>query len=326
VIPLAVITAVLLDAPLSRALLVTQLFGIWGFALAAAERWPTFGTTALVPDAGEHLSAEFYYYHAGFLTLALIVVAQVGRRVSVGCTAILRRHLESRHELLKANSDRVRELTSLSAEIAHELKNPLASVKGLSALLAQNVTDGKGAERLRVLRQEVDRMQSVLEEFLNFSRPLVPLALVNCDAADIVRDVVALHEGLAQQKRVQLSSTELTATPLRSDPRKVKQILINLIQNALDASPPESNVTLTTEAVADKVMVRIADEGPGLDPELNVFDPGVTSKAGGAGLGLTIARALARQHGGELELASDAGGGAVATLTLPKEASASQPA
>ncbi len=253
-------------------------------------------------------------------TILLALSRQLGRFVRRAFDAMLRRIVRAQAESLRAHAERAEELTALSAEIAHELKNPLASVKGLAGLLAPALAAGKGAERLAVLRHEVDRMQAILDEFLNFSRPLVPLALGDHDAGELCREVAALHEGLAHERGVELQVDAPGPAMARCDPRKVKQVLINLVQNALDASPPEAVVLLcATAAPGGGARVLVADRGLGLDPSLGrqVFDPGVTTKAQGSGLGLTIARALARQHGGELSLSSRDGGGTEAVLLLP---------
>jgi signal transduction histidine kinase len=129
-----------------------------------------------------------------------------------------------------------------------------------------------------------------------------------------------MHEGMAHERGVEVAVRGAHAVA-RCDPRKVKQVLVNLVQNALDASRPGTVLEVEVRAEGDRAAVAVHDRGPGLDPAVahRAFDPGVTSKESGFGLGLTIARALARQHGGDVELGARAGGGCSAVLTLPAE-------
>ncbi len=255
-----------------------------------------------------------------FVTFLLVGGAGLGRVVRKTFDGMVRRALAAQEDSLRAWREREAELSALSAEIAHELKNPLASVKGLAALLAPAVADPRSAERLSVLRREVDRLQAILDEFLNFSRPLVPLALGTADVGAIAREVALLHEGMARDRGVAVEVQG--GGRARCDPRKVKQVLINLVQNALDASPPGQVVLVDVQDGVETARLAVLDRGPGLDPAMSgrVFEPGFTTKAGGSGLGLTVARAIARQHGGELRLAAREGGGLRAELTLPSGA------
>ncbi|WP_223636021.1 PAS domain-containing sensor histidine kinase [Corallococcus sp. EGB] len=232
---------------------------------------------------------------------------------------MVRTALDARDDALRAHDERVRSLTTLSGEIAHELKNPLASVKGLAAMIAREV-EGRPAERLAVLRREVDRMQEILEGFLNFSRPLLPLNEQHVPLDGLCRQVAELHEGMAGERGVTLKVAEGTPVEAWCDARKVRQVLIDVVQNALDAAPRDTTVELQAWTTAEgEGRVEVRDRGPGLAEEVRerVFEPGITTKPHGSGLGLALSRAVMRQHGGELSLRAREGGGCVAELRLP---------
>jgi signal transduction histidine kinase len=322
---LGVISGVFVPWPANGLLALVQIAAAWIFAaIAGTGAIPDFNLGAYGGGATLPVPLAWPMTHATVLTFVYAFAVGAGLAVRWSFDQMVLRTAAAQEESLRTHAGRAEELTALSAEIAHELKNPLASVKGLGALLAQNLPDGKGAERLAVLRREVDRMQSVLDEFLNFSRPLVPLALGDSDVGALCRDVAALHEGMARERAVEIA-VRADPLPVRCDPRKAKQVLINLVQNALDASPTGSTVEIEAERLADGgARVRVLDRGRGLDPGLaaEVFSPGVTSKPGGSGLGLTIARALARQHGGDVSLAARPGGGTAAEVLLPGAATA----
>jgi two-component system sensor histidine kinase HydH len=260
------------------------------------------------------------------MSLAVMVTTIMSTTAAGALSQLIDEALEGRDAALASHAEQNRALTTLSGEIAHELKNPLASVKGLAALIERGELSGKSAERMQVLRREVDRMQEILEEFLNFSRPLVPLDLREIELRELIDHVVDLHEGVAAERRVELVADGQAR--LRCDPRKIEQVLLNLVQNALEVAPSGSSIELELRSRGSLGMpgmgaqIAVRDAGPGLADELRgrVFEAGVTGKSDGSGLGLTIARALARQHGGELELGDrrDQKPGCEAILTLPQ--------
>lgn len=323
--PLGMLAGIFVTWPASLALAAFQVAAVWGFAAAQATGvFPSFIPAMLGGGAALPVPVAHPLSHAAVLSVASLFANGAGRAIRGSFERIVSRALAARQESLEAHAQRAEELTAMSAEIAHELKNPLASVKGLAGLLA-STADGKAAERLGVLRREVDRMQGILDGFLNFSRPLVPLAVGDTDVGALCHEVAALHEGLVRERGLALT-VRARSVLARCDPRKVKQILINLVQNALEAAgpapagSPASEVELEVEAQpGGGARVRVLDRGRGLDPALaaSLFSPGATTKPRGSGLGLPIARALARQHGGELTVAPRPGGGTVAELVLP---------
>jgi two-component system, NtrC family, sensor histidine kinase HydH len=315
---LAVVAGVFYPAPHLYPMVLYQSAAIWTFALLARTGWIPDFNLALFGGGSSRGTAVHTWSVAAVLGFVVVAGSGVGRAIRWVFDGTVRRALVVQFESLEAHRDQAQQLSALSAGIAHELKNPLASVKGLAGLLAQGALAGKDAERLAVLRREVDRMQAVLDEFLNFSRPLVPLAIDCVKLSPLCQEIAALHEGLAHQRGLTLAVR--AAGSARCDPRKLKQVLINLVQNAIEASAPGTLVEIEAEELADgQGRLRVLDRGHGVDPALGsaIFDAGVTTKPSGSGIGLTVARALARQHGGDLSLSARPGGGSVAEIRLP---------
>jgi len=302
-------------------ILAIQIPMLWLFAALTV-----YGVVPnLVPDlfgggARTARSDVLLWTTALFLTAILLAIMGFGTRLRREVDALVREQLDLRDESLRLHAEQSRALTTLAGEIAHELKNPLASVKGLSALVAKEL-EGRAADRMDVLRREVDRMQSILQEFLNFSRPLVPLAHAPVDLERLCDEVVELHAGVAMEREVRIAVRSEGDVELVCDARKIEQVLINLLQNSLEVAPAGSEVVIeVTGRDKSEARVRILDRGPGLPAEIadRVFEAGVTGRPDGSGLGLPVARQLARQHGGDLTLGPRPGGGCVAELVLPR--------
>lgn len=238
-----------------------------------------------------------------------------------------------REDVLVGAEQRGQTLESIGAKVAHELKNPLASIKGLAQLLERGLGEGPGdaraRERLAVVRSEITRMETILRDYLSFERPLTDLRREPVELAPLVDDVFAVLEARAATAKVTLRRRgEALAS---ADPRRLKEALLNLLANALEASSSGAGSTATsttvdvdieTSADAGRVVVRVRDHGRGIGKEdlARIGTPFFTTREGGTGLGVCLARAVVTQHGGELRYDSALGAGTTATLTLPKVA------
>jgi len=326
-VPVAVMAAFTLGRRGPIALLLGGLATlVWIFALGAL----LGPLTGLVPpllggDAVTPRPPAYVVTDAAAVTAVMIIGALLALRMRRALDRAARAAAAARQEAVAAVRERNRELVALSGAIAHELKNPLASIQGLAVLLARRFPEGgREAEQAGVLLGEVRRMGAILEEFLNFSRPVHGLSLRTVNPSAVLAEAAALHEGVAAERGVHLDVRPASTPALTADPRKLKQVLVNLIQNALDASPPGGRVVLRVGPADTGVGARftVEDEGPGLAADVRgrLFTPGATTKAAGSGLGLVVARAIAEQHGGALALEERPQGGVRAVCTLPAQA------
>jgi two-component system, NtrC family, sensor histidine kinase HydH len=257
------------------------------------------------------------YASAACMTALLAGAYTVGTWIRETSDHMLRASLEARDEAVRSHCARLRELTTLQEALAHELKNPLASIKGLAGLV--ELDPERACERLAVLQKEVCRMQHILDDHLSFSRPLTPMAAEVTDVRAVVGGVVRLHEGMARQKELTLDMSRTGPLDVVGDPHKLTQMLMHLVLNAIDASERGGTIEVTAVRDGERVRLAVLDRGPGLDAHMlsRAVEPGVTTKEHASGLGLTIVRALAGQHGGTLKLRNRDGGGLAAEVELP---------
>ncbi|MFT5682318.1 MAG: two-component system sensor histidine kinase HydH [Myxococcota bacterium] len=313
-------------------MLVALSQGWRGFIpMASAQLIVLWGLTFL--EVFGRLPAEFYpaerlYPTSIVLTLAwcalfstmLIALGVVGLKI----TQVLRESAEAALKAERAAAEalqvRNQDLISLTGAVAHELKNPLTAVQSLATLLQSRADTGtRDAEMLDVMVEELHRVRDTLQEFLDFSRPMDPLQTQPVVLATLAEQIIRTHRGMAQHEGIDLTLEGSREVVVSGDPRKLQQVLTNMLQNAIEASPSGGSIVVQCHQTPTNATIAIRDHGKGLDPALKegLFRPGATTKPAGTGLGLTISQSIAEQHGGVLTLADATDGGCIATLTLP---------
>lgn len=245
----------------------------------------------------------------------------------LGLAAIF--YVQHRHlaqvKALEAEMERKERLSALgdmAAAVAHEIRNPLNSVSmGLQRLRVEfTPPDTQEYQRLLELVQgEVRRLNTIVEEFLALARPLA-LKPESIRVADLLDEVRLLIESGAGSAGVQVEQTASADLPsLHADRDRLKQVLLNLALNALQAMPSGGRLVLGAAAAGSALTLTVSDSGSGIAPDLlpRVFEPYVTTKARGLGLGLAIARRIVEAHGGRIEAASQPGHGSTFRVIVP---------
>ncbi|MCR9243756.1 MAG: ATP-binding protein [bacterium] len=227
--------------------------------------------------------------------------------------------------------ERLAQLGTLLAGFAHEVRNPLSTI-GLNLQLvleeyaaAESARDKRTHKRLSTVHAEVQRLQTILEEFLSFARAPEP-KLVPVTLNDGLQEVVEFHQPEMAEAEVSLRFYPDSAVrEIAADWNFLRAAIVNLLRNARDATPAGGEILLSTKRVAgsdgrpDHVLVRVTDTGAGIAPELQerVFEPYVSTKKAGTGLGLATVRRVVAEHGGTLSMESEIGKGTQFTMTLP---------
>jgi signal transduction histidine kinase len=225
----------------------------------------------------------------------------------------LRDTMEEMRQALRAR-DEEREM--LLAAIAHEIRNPLGGMDLFTGILAEELAGRPEAAHVARVRAELASLEHVVEEFLDFARSR-PLDLAPADLAVLAREVRDLALPLALERGVRLVVGG--AGEARADRERVRGALLNLVRNAVEASPQGAAVEIAVRVQDGRAEVDVADRGPGLSPEARakLFRPFFTTKEKGTGLGLALAKKVADAHRGALEVVDRDGGGTVARIALP---------
>jgi two-component system sensor histidine kinase HydH len=265
---------------------------------------------------------------AGFLTYELLEANRVAARkaqLAAEELAEANKHLRAAEAQVR-RTERLAALGQLSAGLAHEIRNPLSTIKGSAEMLLKNVDAGSAVshELAGFISSEVDRTNALVTRFLDFARPLA-LRLENTEIAEVIDEAVAQVEKHTPPLEVSIYknySPDIPAFPM--DRQLIERVLYNLLLNAAQASPPQGSVTVKTRQVAnaaedDTVEIDVIDRGSGIAPKdrESIFNPFFTTKSSGVGLGLAIVSKIVDEHGGRITVESEPGAGSVFRVFLP---------
>ncbi|MBB5345086.1 sensor histidine kinase [Tunturibacter empetritectus] len=237
----------------------------------------------------------------------------------------LQQKIETERQLIEQlhHKERLAALGQVAAGVAHELRNPLATIR----LRAQMSLRSKDPEQLdqsaKLTLEEIDRLSGVLDRLLYFAKP-IQLQVKRFDPAQMCEDLLAALRPEAESASIELVCNDSDSADLFGDALKLRQVMENLVRNAMESFEGtrdlQKRILVSITSTPTNVRITVKDNGAGLPNNISAkaFDPFFTTKARGTGLGLSIANEMVRAHQGTLTLKSAPGGGTVADLLLPR--------
>lgn len=210
-------------------------------------------------------------------------------------------------------------IEQLSASIAHEIKNPLTSVRGFIQLLKDREQNYHDKEHLRIILDELDRINKLVHEFLSFSAQKNIYTKFSID--QLIDDIIFIMSTISYEKEISIMKrNNLNNNFITGQPEKLKQVFINLIRNAIEAIRYDGLVEIILYEQGKNILILVKDNGCGIDQHTmkNIFHPFFTSKEAGTGLGLSISSQIVKEHGGEIWVESEVGKGTTFKIRLPR--------
>ncbi len=270
------------------------------------------------------------------------IYSKVGKKIPIGITTSLLRdkkntflgivvtfkdlgHIKHLEEQFR-RADRLAAVGSLAAGVAHEIRNPLGSVKGLVQLLKEDLKDDDQKKSYaEVIVKEVDRLNKVVEELLSFARPdasELEANFIQLNINDVIEQTLLLAAHDSKKAKIRIIKQFSSDVPcVLADAKKLEQAFLNIIFNAFSAMEEGGDLTIKTDFNKNMKVLNIsfADTGIGITDEglKKIFDPFYTAKTGGTGLGLTIAHQIISSHKGRIDVKTELGKGTTFTISLP---------
>ncbi|MFA4966762.1 MAG: ATP-binding protein [Candidatus Margulisiibacteriota bacterium] len=208
-------------------------------------------------------------------------------------------------------SEKLAALGTMAAGLAHEIKNPLASIKGMTQILPENLNDREFMGKyLDIIPRQLDRINSIIETLLRIGKPK-KFVLSNVNLSKIIDDLLKLVEGQCKKKNIRVSASVPEDLIVRGDAEQLMQALMNLVLNAIDAMPQGGELKVAANEYnvneGKRLSIEISDTGVGIAPEniKRVFDPFFSTKDNGTGLGMAITYRIIKEHNGDIEVESE---------------------
>ncbi len=217
-------------------------------------------------------------------------------------------------------AERLATAGELAAGAAHEIRNPLTSIRSAIQYIRGDYQEGSDRHELAGdILAEVDRIDEIVQGLLSFARREAP-GFEEVELAELVRQSTCLIRTRARTQGVDVVAATPDTLPVQADPGLLRQVLLNVMLNALQAMPDGGELRVSAERAGRQVRLQVADTGDGISREHldRVFDPFFTTKKTGTGLGLSICYGIVERHGGRMELESEPGAGAVVTIRIPE--------
>jgi len=220
-------------------------------------------------------------------------------------------------EELMIRSEKMSIAGQLAAAIAHEVRNPLTSIKGFLQLLQAGIN--RKEEYYNIMIDEIEKIETITTELLSISKPNTENRQME-SLDDMIKEVVFLLEPQANKIDIDIKLEHLTNEFIFCDRSQIKQVLINIIKNAIEAMDTGGTITIYTEKKQSGITVNIADEGPGVPEEIiqKLGEPFLTTKKNGTGLGLMITKQLLERHEASLHIKQNSDKGSTFQLFFTK--------
>ncbi|WP_243369959.1 ATP-binding protein [Geotalea sp. SG265] len=276
-----------------------------------------------LPDRTLHLRLTLHTYRADtVIRKATLNVAILFGLLAASwvLSAIIYRFAvrDKRHQLEMARREELARLGEMGAMLAHEIRNPLAGIKGFAQVIGKKPADERNAAFAAKIVAETLRLEHLVFDLLSYART-APLSPLPFQARELLEGGVALVREESTAKEVAVSVACPADLLLMGDRDQLGQVVLNLLQNALQAVGHGGNIRITAERSETGITITVTDDGDGMDNETitRVFEPFFTTKARGTGLGLAICKKIIEAHDGTIAIAVVPGRGTTVTLTFP---------